>query len=165
MTVYFENEVDAVYDFNPEEICKQCIETVLDHLHCPYECEVSISVTDSENIQKINRQFRQVDAPTDVLSFPMMEYDVAGDFESESFVQSLSIQPETGEAILGDIVLCDTIIRKQAEEYGHSQLREFSFLVVHSLLHLCGFDHMEDEERFQMEEKQREIMKQLNINR
>ena len=165
MTIYFENEVNAVYDFNPEDISRQCVETVLDYLGFPYECEVSISITDSERIHEINRQFRDVDSPTDVLSFPMIEYDKPGDFSSERFDSSLSIQPETGEAMLGDIVLCAPVIKKQAEEYGHSELREFSFLVVHSLLHLCGFDHMEKEERSQMEQVQREIMEQLNIKR
>ncbi|MCI5732265.1 MAG: rRNA maturation RNase YbeY, partial [Eubacterium sp.] len=69
------------------------------------------------------------------------------------------------ELVLGDIVLCSDVVREQAEEYGHSELREFSFLVVHSLLHLFGYDHVEEEERIEMEEKQRDIMNQLQILR
>lgn len=165
MTLYLENEVDAKFEFDIEEICNRCIETVLNNLKCPYECEISVTITDPKGIQQLNKQFRQVDSVTDVLSFPMMEYENPADFESDVFMNSLSISPDTQELVLGDVVLCEEVIRRQAKEFGHSELREFSFLVVHSLLHLCGFDHMEEDERYQMEGMQREIMEQLNIMR
>ena len=84
---------------------------------------------------------------------------------SETFENSLTTSFESQELLLGDIVLCTDIIKSQAKEYGHSEKREFSFLVVHSLLHLLGYDHMEEEERVQMEEHQREIMSGLKIGR
>ena len=95
----------------------------------------------------------------------MMEYDTPGGFEGQAFENSMTISPESEELVLGDIVLCSDVIAEQAEEYGHSELREYSFLIVHSMLHLFGYDHMEEEERKQMEAKQREIMEQMGIPR
>ncbi|MFR5619914.1 MAG: rRNA maturation RNase YbeY [Clostridium sp.] len=86
-------------------------------------------------------------------------------FRGRSSARHLLFPPESEEMMLGDIVLCSEVVCEQAEEYGHSLLREFSFLVVHSLLHLFGYDHMEEDERAEMEEKQREIMKKLQILR
>ena len=126
---------------------------------------VSIVLTDDETIHVYNREYRDVDRATDVLSFPMMEYDTPGGFEGQAFENSMTISPESEELVLGDIVLCSDVIAEQAEEYGHSELREYSFLIVHSMLHLFGYDHMEEEERKQMEAKQREIMEQMGILR
>lgn len=165
MTIYFENETEAEFDFAPEEQVEKIVTCVADYVACPYELEVSITVVDKEEIHAINKEFRQIDRPTDVLSFPMMEYETPADFESEVFIESLVVSPETEEVVLGDIVLCADIIREQAKEYGHSELREFAFLVVHSMLHLFGYDHMEEEERVVMEEKQREVMEILQIKR
>ena len=99
-----------------------------------------------------------MDAPTDVLSFPMLEYDTPSDFEhvEEDFADCFN--PETGELMLGDIMISVDKVEEQAEKYGHSTTRELAFLVAHSMLHLCGYDHMEDEERLVMEAKQNEIL-------
>ena len=165
MTIYVENEGDYEYSFSVEEQLDKLAAFVTDYVCCPYEPEISVTLVTKEEIHRLNREFRQVDRPTDVLSFPMMDYDSSADFSGRSFEESLTISPETGEIVLGDIVICSDVVREQAEEYGHSELREFSFLVVHSLLHLFGYDHMEEEERIEMEEKQREIMNQLQILR
>lgn len=165
MTVLFENECGMAFDFSMEKQLALLIQAVADYVSCPYEPEVSVTLVDKEEIHRINQQFRQVDRPTDVLSFPMMEYDAPADFAGSAFEESLTVSPETGELVLGDIMLCAPVICEQAEEYGHSQLREFSFLVVHSMLHLFGYDHMEDKERKEMESAQREIMQILKIER
>ena len=165
MTIYVENEGDYEYSFSVEEQLDKLAAFVTDYVGCPYEPVISVTLVTKEEIHRLNREFRQVDRPTDVLSFPMMDYDSSADFSGRSFEESLTISPETGEIVLGDIVICSDVVREQAEEYGHSELREFSFLVVHSLLHLFGYDHMEEEERIEMEEKQREIMNQLQILR
>ena len=165
MTVLYERECESEFDFQEEELLEKIIPYVLQEEKCPFEAEVSVTLVDKEEIHRLNREFRQVDRPTDVLSFPMMDYDSSADFSGRSFEESLTISPETGEIVLGDNVICSDVVREQAEEYGHSELREFSFLVVHSLLHLFGYDHMEEEERIEMEEKQREIMNQLQILR
>lgn len=165
MTILFENEADAKFDFSMEEQLQRLTDYVLAEEKFPYEAELSVTIVSKEEIHRMNKEFRQVDRPTDVLSFPMMEYEKAGDFQSELFRQSLTVSPESEEVLLGDVVLCGDVVKEQAKEYGHSELREFSFLVVHSLLHLLGYDHMEDEERVQMEERQRVIMSGLKIER
>ena len=165
MTVYIENECNASFDFEMKAQLELLTQAVLDYAGCPYEAEVSVTIVDRDEIQQINYEFRQIDHCTDVLSFPMMEYDAPADFEGDAFQGSITTSPETGELILGDIVLCAPVIYEQAKEYGHTPLREFSFLVVHSLLHLLGYDHMEEEERMEMEQVQREIMNKLQINR
>lgn len=165
MTIYFEDESGYEFDFSPEEKLDQLISHVAETAGCPYELEVSVTMVTKDTIHEMNRQFRQVDRATDVLSFPMMEYDRPGDFEGKAFLDSMAVSPETEELMLGDIVLCAEVIHEQAQEYGHSELREFSFLVVHSMLHLFGYDHIQESERIEMEREQREIMEQLKIYR
>lgn len=164
MTIYFETECEADFDFDYEKIAKDVINTAIDHMGFPFEAEVSVTITDDEGIQTINKEFRQIDSPTDVLSFPMIEYKNAGDF-SEIEENNDLFNPESGEVILGDIVLNVQRIYKQAEEYGHSILREYAFLIAHSMLHLFGFDHMTEAEASVMEQKQREILNILGISR
>lgn len=164
MTIYFESECEADFDFDHEKIAKDVINTAIDHMKFPFEAEVSVTLTDDEGIQTINKEFRQIDSPTDVLSFPMIEYKNAGDF-SEIEENDDLFNPESGEVILGDIVLNVQRIYKQAEEYGHSTLREYAFLIAHSMLHLFGFDHMTEAEASVMEQKQREILDILGISR
>ena len=164
MTIYFESECEADFDFDHEKIAKDVINTAIDHMKFPFEAEVSVTLTDDEGIQTINKEFRQIDSPTDVLSFPMIEYKNAGDF-SEIEENDDLFNPESGEVILGDIVLNVQRIYKQAEEYGHSTLREYAFLIAHSMLHLFGFDHMTEAEASVMEQKQREILNILGISR
>lgn len=165
MTIYLEDRGQVVFPFSLEEQLNKLVTFVTDYVKCPYELEVSVTLVTKEEIHELNRNHRGVDRATDVLSFPMMEYDSPADFLGARFQQTLTISPESDEMMLGDIVLCADVVCEQAEEYGHSLLREFSFLVVHSLLHLFGYDHIEEEERMIMEEKQREIMEQLQILR
>ena len=112
----------------------------------------------------MNRQFRGIDRPTDVLSFPMVDYEEPGKFD---FLEEAMeyFNPETGELMLGDIVISKEKVIAQAEEYGHSTQREYAFLIAHSMLHLFGYDHMEEDERAVMEQKQKEILEQLQILR
>ena len=165
MTVYFEDEAGISFGFDPEEKVEEVIAFVRDHVECPYDIEVSVTLVDTDTIRQVNSQFRQIEKVTDVLSFPMMEYDSPRDFGGQAFQNSLSLSPDTQEMILGDILLCSEVVKTQAEEYGHSELREFCFLVVHSMLHLFGYDHIQEEDRREMEEEQRNIMERLGINR
>lgn len=165
MTIYFEDDGRYDFPFPVEEQLEKLVAFVTNKLKCPYEVEISVTLVDKEEIHRLNKEFREVDRPTDVLSFPMMEYGAPGDFESEEFLQTLTVSPETEELMLGDIVICSQVVCEQAKEYDHSLLREFSFLVVHSLLHLYGYDHIRKEERIVMENIQKEIMQELKINR
>ena len=124
--------------------------------------EVSLSVVGREEIHRLNREFRQVDRPTDVLSFPLL------DFQSSTVrdtVENGEVNPESQEVCLGDIVICQEIAEEQAREYGHSLRREMSFLTIHSMLHLLGYDHMEPEEEAEMCRKQEMILQSLGIGR
>ena len=166
MTLEFENESGTELGLPLEETARMVIEAALDELKCPYEAEVSLLITDNARIQEMNRQFRQIDRPTDVLSFPMIQFDQPGDF---SFLEEEEpeecFNPETGELVLGDIVISAEKVLEQAEEYGHSVKREYAFLIVHSVLHLTGYDHMVLEEAEWMEQRQRQILEQLHITR
>lgn len=164
MTIFIESECEVAFDFDYEKVAKDVVNQAIEYMNFPFEAEVSITLTDDSGIQVINKEFRKIDSPTDVLSFPMIEYNAPGDFSSIEENDDL-FNPETGEVILGDIVLNVPRIYKQAEEYGHSNLREYAFLITHSMLHLFGFDHMTDNDAAVMENKQREILDELNITR
>ena len=126
---------------------------------------MNVLVTDAQSVRSLNQQFRGIDRETDVLSFPMQEYPAPADFSGIDEEDSDAFDPDTGELLLGDIVLNAQRVISQAEEYGHSCRREFAFLIAHSVLHLTGFDHMQEEERAQMEEMQRTVMEALRIPR
>ena len=164
MTLLFEEEGKLKLDLPCEELAKQVIEASMDYVDCPYEAEINLLLTMNEEIHEMNRNFRQIDRATDVLSFPMVEYEQAGDFTSIEEQMDL-FHPDTGELMLGDIVISKEKVISQAEEYGHSVKREFAFLITHSMLHLFGYDHMEEEDRADMERMQKEILEQLQILR
>ena len=167
MTIEIEKEVEVPFDFDWEEVIKKVIMAAMDYEKCPYEAEVSVVMTDEEGIHQINKEFRQIDRSTDVLSFPMLSYDTPGDFSplEEDEMEMECFNPETGELILGDIVLCVEKVLEQAKSYNHSVKRELAFLTAHSMFHLFGYDHMQDDERMVMEQRQRELLEQLGINR
>ena len=166
MTLLFHLETTEHFDFSCEEVARQVISAALDHEHFPYEAEVSVTLTTAGEVRRINKEFRGIDSTTDVLSFPMAEYETPADF---SFLEDEDafdcFNPETGELLLGDIILSVERIRSQAEEYGHSLTRELAFLTAHSMLHLMGYDHIEETDRIQMEERQRLLMERLAISR
>ncbi len=167
MTILMENETQEQLDFDYEQVLKEVIAQAAEQEECPYEFEVNLTLTDNEGIRELNREFRELDVPTDVLSFPMIEYEVPGDFShlEDELYQLTCFHPETGELLIGDIVVSVERAKEQAKEYGHSLKREMSFLVAHSMLHLFGFDHMEEEERMIMEKKQEKILQSLGIVR
>ena len=164
MSLFMEIETDRKLPFDARKIAELVIETSLDYVKCPYETEVSLLLTTDEEIKEINRMQRQIDRATDVLSFPMADYETPGDFSHLDEDAGL-FHPDTGELMLGDIVISVDKVFEQAEEYGHSVTREFCFLVAHSMLHLLGYDHMEPEEEKVMFARQEEILKELGITR
>lgn len=164
MTIEFEKEYNKDLGINYEEIADKVINAALDYEECPYEAEVSLTLVDNNRIHDINKEFRDIDRPTDVLSFPMVEYDDAGEF---AFLEDEDdcFNPETGELMLGDIIISLDKVEEQAIAYGHSFTREYAFLIAHSMLHLMGYDHMTDDDASIMEAKQRAILDNLNITR
>ena len=164
MSVYFEYEEGTEQTKEYEETLLRVIDMALEKEGCPYEIQLNVLFTDDENIHRINLSERKIDSATDVLSFPMIEYEVPADFSDLEKDPSL-FDPDSGELLFGDIVISCERAKKQAELYGHSYRRELSFLAAHSMLHLMGYDHMEDSERAVMEEKQEEILKACGITR
>jgi probable rRNA maturation factor len=165
MTFNLEYEATKRLEFDYETLVKQVIEACMDYEDCPYEAEVNVLFTDDEEIRQINKEYRDIDSPTDVLSFPNNEFEVPGDFSNLEDDIAGSFHPETGELLLGDIVISVDRAKLQAEEYRHSLEREIAFLTAHSMFHLFGYDHMEDNERVIMEDKQKEVLDKLQILR
>ena len=165
MSLNLEVEVDVPFTFDYEALAGEVVAFTIDQEGFPYEAEVNLTLTDNEGIHEINRMYRQIDAPTDVLSFPMLSYEQAGDFSALEEDYEDNFNPDTGEIMLGDIVISVDRVREQAAAYGHSERREFAFLIVHSMLHLFGYDHMTPEDAAVMEPKQRQILEEMNISR
>lgn len=165
MNIEIENcyEENVVPDY--EALIQQVVEQALDYESCPYEVQLYVLLTNDEEIHQVNLEHRQIDRPTDVLSFPMASYSSPADFSDMEDREPDAFHPETGELILGDILISMDKVKEQAEEYGHSRRRELAFLVAHSMLHLMGYDHMEEEERIIMEKRQEEILQKCGISR
>lgn len=165
MTVEFENESKRKLGIELYEIAEEVISCALDYMDCPYEASVSLLITDNEEIRRINLEQRDIDSATDVLSFPMTQYEISGDF---GFLEEEGVDcfdPESGELMLGDIVISADKVAEQAEKFGHSVKREYAFLITHSILHLIGYDHMTPEDAARMEVLQEEILTKMNITR
>ncbi len=155
LKIYFENAQDKLpLTYKMKMLIREAVETTLDFEDFQNHCEVSVTFTDNEGIHELNKKFREVDKPTDVLSFPLF------DFEGETD------EPPVDEIMsnLGDIVISLERAKEQAEEYGHSFEREVAFLCVHSMLHLLGYDHeTSEEDDVEMRSKQTEIMRIMGL--
>lgn len=165
MTSYVENETDSSFAFDVKEVADQVIKAVLASEGCPFDAQLNLLITDNAGIRDYNNRFRQINRETDVLSFPNVDYDTPSDFSGLDEREADYFDPDSGELILGDIIISADKVKEQAELYGHSEKREFAFLVAHSMLHLCGYDHMEPEEAKVMEEKQEAVLTGLLITR
>ena len=166
MSININKEINEDFEFDYEKTITSVINEAIDYVKCPYECMVEVDIVYNDEIQALNKEFRDMDKPTDVLSFPLVDYQIPGNFdfleESDEFMY---FEPESGELMLGNIVLSYDKILGQAEEYSHGIEREMAFLVAHSMFHLFGYDHMEDEERIVMEKMQEDVLSNLNITR
>ena len=134
-------------DINYKAKLTNYINRGLEYVNAPDNAEISITFVSKDEIHELNREYRGVDDPTDVLSFPFIDPD-----EWDKDIQPLA---------LGDIIICTEIAREQAESYGHSFERELSFLLIHGLLHLAGYDHIQPEDEKEMRHAQREILGEL----
>jgi probable rRNA maturation factor len=161
METVIANEQDKI-EVTPEieDVIKKVAEAVAEAEECAFDSEVSVTLTDNEQIHALNREHRGIDRPTDVLSFPMLEFDEDGVAEDCDFDMD-------GELVLlGDIVISMERAAEQAEEYGHSLIREVGFLTAHSMLHLLGYDHVDNPEGERvMREKEEAVLESLGITR
>ena len=165
MAIFYEEETAFDVEFNAKEIAEAVINQVADMEEVPYEFDVYVTIVNQETIHEINLEHRGIDRTTDVLSFPNLDFDKPGDFSLVEENEANYFDPETGILLMGDIIINAEKVVEQALEYGHSQKREFAFLVAHSMLHLCGYDHMNDKEAAMMESKQKEALNTLGITR
>lgn len=165
MIFYVENETEYEFPFEIEELVAEVANKALETEGCNIEVEVNVLITDDDGIKEYNRQFRGMDKSTDVLSFPNLDFEEKSCFLIPENKLADYRNPESGNIILGDIILSKDRILNQAQEYGHSLRREFAFLVAHSILHLCGYDHMTSEEAAEMEQKQEAVLSSLGITR
>ena len=152
--------VDLIVDYTAatenkqtEASIKRAVENTLIHHNIDFDVEISVTITNNEEIKNINNEYRKIDAPTDVLSFPMYDFQEPAVFDEDELAL------EQGSVILGDIVLSVDKIRQQAEEYEHSFETELSYLVIHSTLHLLGYDHIEEDDKKIMREQEELIRK------
>lgn len=154
LMIYFENSQDKKeITYKLKSLMRQSVEATLAYEGYANDCEVSITFTDNEGIRELNKSFRQIDSATDVLSFPLFDYE-GGD------------EPPVDELrnMLGDIVISLERAEAQAEEFGHSFEREVAFLCVHSMLHLLGYDHVNgEEEEKDMRRRQTAVMDMLGL--
>lgn len=153
--IYLSNEQDKVaVPEDAEKLIEMCAVGALKEEGIEDDAELSVTLTDNENIRALNNEHRGIDRATDVLSFPLGDEN------------GFDTDPETGAILLGDIVISMERAKEQAEEYGHSFRREFAFLLTHSLFHLLGYDHVnsEEEERI-MFGKQEKVLEKLGITR
>ena len=165
MTFFVEDEIGADFGFDAEDLIHTVCEKAFLSEGAPDKSCVSILITDSENIKEMNNEYRGIDSATDVLSFPGIDFESPSDFNIPDEKKADLTDPETGELVLGDIVLNADRVFSQAEEFGHSVKREFAFLLAHSCLHLCGYDHMTEDDEKIMFNKQEQILLSLGITR
>ncbi|MDD5945549.1 MAG: rRNA maturation RNase YbeY [Clostridia bacterium] len=155
MTLLTDNRTDFELTEEMQKVLeKVCLES-LEYEEFDTDCEISLSIVTNDEIHEINRQFRGIDSPTDVLSFPQLTFEEGEEADVN----------ENGEIVLGDIIISIDRAKEQAEEYGHSLKRELAFLAVHSMLHLMGYDHMEKDEEEDMFRRQKEILIKAGIPR
>ena len=165
MNISIENESGLNYPEEFNQIISRIVNASVDFLKCPYECQVAVTLVNDEQIHEINLENRNIDRATDVLSFPMMDFDQPNDLSLVEANPQDYFDPESGELLMGDIVISLEHVSAQAKEYNHSERREIAFLTAHSCLHLFGYDHMTDEERLEMEKLQEEILQKEGYTR
>ncbi len=151
---YLDLKEDKLYEEIAKKVIEKCFE--IEGLSNT-QLIITITLTTPENIKEINKKYRNIDKETDVLSFPM--------FEREELQEKIKNNQFTHEDVLGDIVISIEQVKKQAVEYGHSFERELSYMMVHGFYHLMGYDHMTEEEKKEMREKEDKVLGVLKITR
>ena len=152
--IYQDIEENSKYEKTIKKVVEKCFEEegISDSKLC-----LTVTLTNPENIRKINKEYRKIDKETDVLSFPM--------FEKQELDEMIAKKQFEHEDVLGDIIISIARVEEQAKEYGHSFERELSYMVVHGFYHVMGYDHIEEEDKKIMRPKEEKVLEQLNITR
>jgi len=158
MAIYIENISKTRFDFHYRVTVEKAVRLAMNEYGVPESLDINVMIVSPDEIRQINNQTRNIDQVTDVLSFPYFEQETPGVFDIEKTDWA------DGD-IFGDIILCGDRVIAQSREYGHSQKRELAFLTVHSMLHLCGYDHIKPEDAAIMEAEQERMMQLLGIAR
>lgn len=158
MKIYFTNTgLKSLY-------IKRLLNTALNYLKQPSkQLEMSLSIVSPQEIRQLNNQYRQVDSVTDVLSFPTVDNTTRGVLDLHFWANE--VNPQTGRLNIGDVIICLDRAKEQAKSYNHSLKREIAFLSLHGLLHLLGYDHIDEQDEQQMFSLQNEILNLANITR
>ena len=152
--LYKDIEENKLYEKLIEKVLTKCFEE--EHLENSHLC-ITVTLTNPENIRKINKEYRNIDRATDVLSFPM--------FEKEELDEKIKKNDFEHEDMLGDIIISIERVEEQAKEYGHSFERELSYMLVHGFYHLMGYDHIKEEDKLKMRPKEEKVLNDLKITR
>lgn len=147
------------------KLAKRVGEAVLSNESIPEDVYAELTITDNDTIRIYNRDYRDIDSETDVLSFPGLSFETPGVFVADKALEASYRDPDSGLIALGDIIISADRVISQAKEYGHSRKRELSFLIAHSMLHLCGYDHLTPDEEERMIQKQEAALLSLGIVR
>ncbi len=152
MDIYINNDQDKIeLPENIEQLVENIAKVCLEEENMDTDYEISVTFVDNERIRELNRDFRNKDSETDVLSFPMLEED--------------EVHVEGVKPLLGDIVISLEKADEQSKELGHSLFREIAYLTVHSMFHLLGYDHIDDEDKKEMREKEKKIIREIKVFR
>ena len=158
INIYIRDNIST--DLDIKRISQKVVNYVLDYFNCKYICEIEITITNNEEIRQINNETRSIDKATDVLSFPYLEFDKPGQIND-----NFELNPENDSLYLGEIIISIDKVIEQANEYNHSNIREFAFLLTHSMLHLLGYDHMVKDDEDVMFKLQDELLDLMNYER
>lgn len=165
MSIIINNEIGQTFNEAYDMLIREVIEASLHQENCPYETEISMTISNNKGIREVNQTFRNQDKPTDVLSFPLVEFEEPGNFDQIDQESDEYFDLDTGELMLGDIMISMDKVMEQALRFGHSLDREMGFLTAHSMLHLMGYDHMTKEEETIMRNKQEQILSKVGLER
>lgn len=165
MIITIEKEYETDLGFSLDEVAGKVISYTFSKFNIPYETSVSLFTVNNDEIKNLNYEYRNIDAPTDVLSFPAIDFEEAGVLPDVETYKEVYFDPENDSLYLGDIIVSLDKVLEQAKSYGHGNYREFSFLIIHSCLHLMGYDHMNKEDEEKMFLLQKQILEELEICR
>ena len=168
LNITYDEKLDKVFGFNVENVTKKVLNKCNEVEKVPFDTSINVSIVNDSKIKKINKEERNIDKVTDVLSFPILDLKKTKDYKKFYKNKKLNIEfldLDTNTVLLGDVVINKNKVLSQSKLYNHSIKREYAFLLTHSFLHLVGYDHMKKNDEEKMCKEQEKILNNLKINR